>query len=90
MHWWALIGVILAMTAFMGDLGMLEFPRQLVVPALAGGSPTYHTLFLFLIVFGVLGRMLQMERRREKETLRERVATLQKRVEELEKEKPGQ
>ncbi len=90
MHWWALVGVVLSMTAFMADLGMLEFPRQPVVPTLAQGSPTYHTLFLFLVVFGILGRMLQMERRREKESLRERVVTLQKRVEELEKEKPGQ
>ncbi len=89
MHWWALIGVILSMTAFMADLGMLAFPNQPVVPALAEGSPSYHTLFLFLILFGILGRILQMERRREKESLRERVATLQNRVDELEKEKTG-
>ena len=89
MHWWALVGVILSMTAFMADLGMLEFPRQPVVAALAEGSPSYHTFFLFLVVFGILGRILQMERRREKESLRERVETLQKRVEELEKEKAG-
>ena len=87
MHWWALVGVMLAMTAFMTDLGMVELPGRPVIPALAGGSPTYQTLFLFLIVFGILGRILKMERIREKETLRERVKKLQGRVEELEKEK---
>ncbi len=90
MHWWALVGVVLSITAFMADLGMLAFPRQAVVPALAVGSPSYHTLFLFLIVFGILGRMLHMERRREKESLREQVEALQKKVEELKKEKLGQ
>ncbi len=87
MHWWALVGVVLAITAFSADLGMLDFANKPVIPALPQGSPSFHTLFLFLIVFGILGRVLRMEKRKEKETLRARVKELQERVDQLEKKK---
>ena len=86
MHWWVLIGIIVTFLAFMADLGMVEFPRKPVIPALSGGSPTILTMLLFLIVFGILGRMLQMARRREKEFLQSQVVKLKERIEELEKE----
>ena len=90
MHWWVLIGIIVAFLAFMADLGMVEFPNKPVIPALSGGSPTILTMLLFLIVFGILGRMLQMARRREKEFLQSQVVELKERIGELEKEEKGE
>lgn len=86
MHWWVLIALLLGLTGYMGDLGMMEFPRQPVI-ALTGAGPTFQTLCMFLVVFGLLGRMLQMERRKEKETLRARLKTLEKRIDELQRGK---
>ena len=87
MHWWCLLIMIMAFMAFMADLDMTQFAAAPVVPSLAGGSPSVLTLALFLIVLGMLFRILKKERKGEKEELREQVEKMQERIEELEGEK---
>jgi hypothetical protein len=84
MHWWALAGLVVAIFAFMGDLGWLEFPNKPIIPALPGGCPTIVTMLLFIVVLGILGRIFQMSRRGEKESLRQQIHRLETRIKELE------
>ena len=88
MHWWAFLGLILALLSLAADVGMIEFPNKALIGKLEGGCPTILTTFLFIIVFGILVRMFQMEKRKEKEILQSEIEGLENRVEELEKDKP--
>ena len=70
--------MIMAFMSFVADLNMVEFSSTSVIPSLTGGSPTVLTLVLFLTVLGTLFRILQMERKGQKERLQEKVGELEK------------
>ncbi len=83
MRWICLIFAVISFTSFMNDLDMLNFPSIRIIPSIGNNSPTFLTLLFFLATLGLLGRMLKMAVKREKEKLRKQIKDLNNKVEEL-------
>jgi len=74
MIWWALILGVLAILSYLSDAGILSFFHDLRVPFL--NASIISILILFCLA-GLLGRMLRMAKKGEKESLRKRIHELE-------------
>ncbi len=77
MRWICLLFAVISFISFMSDLGMIQFPVMRVLPSAGNSSPTVLTLLLFIAILGMLGRMLKMAIKGEKEELKERIKKLE-------------
>ncbi len=83
---WVLALAILTILSYLSDVGIITFMRTLRIPFL---NASLLSILILLCTAGILGRMLLMARRGEKESLRERIIELEKNLKTLPgREKP--
>ena len=87
MRWICLLFAVTSFMSFISDLGMAKFPVIRVIPNVGNSSPTLLTLLLFLSTLVLLGRMLRMEIRGEKEKLHKHIKKLEDHIEKLENDR---
>ncbi len=76
MLWWIFALVIVTILSYLVDVGYFPFLHDARIPILNG---SIMSLLMLLCTLGILGRMLYMSKKGQKENL-------QKKVQELEKE----
>ena len=86
MRWFCLLSAVVSFISFMNDLALVQLSSLRIIPIVGNKSPTVLTLLFFLFTIGLLLRMLSMERKGEKEKLREQIKNLEDYVKELKKE----
>lgn len=84
MIWWIFILAVLTILSYLTDVGLISFLQNLKVPFL---NASIMSILVLLCMAGVLGRMLWMVKRGEKETLAQRIHELEKEMRTLKEEK---
>jgi len=88
MIWWVLALAVLTILSYLSDVGVISFMQTLRIPFL---NAFLLSILILLCTAGILGRMLFMARRGEKESLRERIVELEKNLKTLpEEQKPAE
>lgn len=80
MIWWVLLMVVITSLSYLSDVGLLAFLQEWKVPVL---NASLLSVLLLLCLVGLLSRMMQMSKKGEKETLREKVKQLEKELSDL-------
>lgn len=80
MIWWVLLLGILAILSYLSDVGILSFFQDLRVPFF---NASIISILILLCLAGLLGRMLRMAKKGEKESLRERINELEQEIKAL-------
>ena len=75
MIWWILALAVVTVLSYLTDVGFLPFLRDMRVPFL---NASMVSVLILLCMLGILGRMLYMSRKGQKENLRRRVEELEK------------
>jgi hypothetical protein len=75
MIWWVFLMVVLTILSYLSDVGVLSFLQDWRVPLL---NASLMSILILLCLLGLLGRMLQMSKKGEKEALKEKVKQLEK------------
>lgn len=77
MIWWVLALAVLTILSYLSDVGVLSFMQTLRIPFL---NASLLSLLILLCTAGILGRMLFMAKKGEKESLREKIGDLERRL----------
>jgi len=80
MIWWVFLLVVVTILSYLSDVGALSFIQDLRVPFL---NASLMSILVLLCLVGLLGRMMQMSKKGEKEALREKVKQLEKELSDL-------
>lgn len=80
MIWWVFLLVIVTILSYLSDVGALTFLQDWRVPFL---NASLTSILILLCLIGLLGRMMRMSKRGEKEALREKVSQLEKELSDL-------
>ena len=77
MVWWIFLLAVLTILSYLSDVGILTFVQDLRIPVV---NASLVSFLLLLCMVGLLGRVLVMEKRAEKERLREKIKELEKKL----------
>lgn len=77
MIWWVFLLGVLAILSYLSDVGILSFFQDLRVPFF--NASIISILILFCLA-GLLGRMLQMAKKGERELLKKRIHELEQEI----------
>jgi hypothetical protein len=80
MIWWILALAVLTILSYLVDVGGLAFLKELRVPFL---QASLLSILILLCTLGVLGRMLLMSGRGEKEDLVQKIRELEDKIKTL-------
>lgn len=80
MVWWVLALAVLTILSYLTDVGVIFFPQNLKIPGL---NASLLSILLLLCMVGILGRMLWMAKRAEKESFIRQIAELEDRIKSL-------
>ena len=80
MIWWILALAVLTILSYLVDVGALVFLQELRVPLL---QASLLSVLILLCTLGVLGRMLLMAGRGEKERLTQKIRELEGKIKTL-------
>jgi hypothetical protein len=84
MIWWVLALGILAVLSYLSDVGILSYLQDLRVPFF---NASLMSILILFCLAGLLGRLLRMAKKGEKESLRNRINELEQEVKALREEK---
>jgi drug/metabolite transporter (DMT)-like permease len=77
MIWWVLLLVVVTVLSYLSDVGLITFMQDWRVPFL---NASVLSILILLCLLGLLGRMMRMSKKGEKESLRERIQELERRL----------
>ena len=80
MIWWVFLLVVVTVLSYLSDVGVLTFLQDWRVPLL---NASLTSILILLCLIGLLGRMMRMTKKGEKEALREKVNQLEKELSDL-------
>jgi hypothetical protein len=80
MIWWVFLLVVVTVLSYLSDVGVLTFLQDWRVPLL---NASLTSILILLCLIGLLGRMMRMTKKGEKEALREKVSQLEKELSDL-------
>ena len=80
MIWWVVALAVLTILSYLTDLGVTSFMQTLRIPFL---NASLLSLLILLCTAGILGRMIFMAKKGEKESLKEKIDDLEKEQQEL-------
>jgi membrane protein implicated in regulation of membrane protease activity len=80
MFWWIFGLVIVTILSYLSDVGVIAFMQDWKVPFL---NASVLSILILLCLIGLLVRMLRMSKKGEKETLKEKIKELEKKIAEL-------
>ena len=86
MIWWIFALVVLTVLSYLSDVGVLTFLQNLRVPLL---NASLLSILILLCTLGILGRMLWMAGRAEKESLTRRIGELEDKIRTLQEKRGG-
>ena len=75
MIWWIFALAAVTIISYLTDVGVLPFLKDIRVPLL---DASIVSVLLLLCMLGILGRMLSMSRKGQKESLEKRIQELEK------------
>lgn len=84
MIWWVFALGILAVLSYLSDVGILSYLQDLRVPFF---NASLMSILILFCLAGLLGRLLRMAKKGEKESLRNRIYELEQEVKALREEK---
>ena len=74
---WVLALAVLTILSYLSDVGILSFMQTLRIPFL---NASLLSLLILLCTAGILGRMIFMAKKGEKESLKEKIDDLERRL----------
>lgn len=77
MIWWIFVLVVVTVSSYLSDVGILAFMQDWRIPFL---NASILSILMLLCLVGLLGRMMQKSKRGEKEALRERIDQLEREI----------
>lgn len=80
MIWWVFGLVIVTILSYLSDVGVITFMKDWKVPFL---NASVMSILILLCLIGLLVRMMRMSKKGEKETLKEKIKELEKKIAEL-------
>lgn len=80
MVWWVFALVIVTILSYLSDVGAITFMQDWKVPFL---NASVLSILILLCLIGLLVRMMRMSKKGEKETLKEKIKELEKKIAEL-------
>ena len=80
MIWWVFALVIVTIFSYLSDVGAITFMQDWKVPFL---NASVMSILILLCLIGLLVRMMRMSKKGEKETLKEKIKELEKKIAEL-------
>ena len=80
MVWWVFALVIVTILSYLSDVGAITFMQDWKVPFL---NASVLSILILLCLIGLLVRMMRMSKKGEKETLKEKIKELEKKITEL-------
>lgn len=80
MVWWVFALVIVTIFSYLSDVGAITFMQDWKVPFL---NASVLSILILLCLIGLLVRMMRMSKKGEKETLKEKIKELEKKIAEL-------
>ena len=80
MIWWVFLLVVVTVSSYLSDVGVLTFLQDWRIPLL---NASLTSILILLCLIGLLGRMMRMTKKGEKEALREKVSQLEKELSDL-------
>ncbi|MFQ6083514.1 MAG: hypothetical protein ACE5WD_09155 [Candidatus Aminicenantia bacterium] len=83
MIWWVFALAVLTILSYLLDVGVLSFLQNLRVPFL---NASILSILILLCMVGLLGRVLRMRKKGEKEILEKRMHELEKELKALKEE----
>jgi hypothetical protein len=86
MVWWVLALAVLTILSYLSDVGAIAFLQNLKIPGL---NASLLSVLLLLCMIGILGRMLWMAKRAEKESLSQKIGELEDKIKTMQ-EKRGE
>ena len=85
MVWWILVLGVLTILSYLSDIGILSFLQDLRIPFF---NASIVSVLILLCMLGLLGRMLQLAKKGEKESFKKRIRELEQELKAL-REKGG-
>jgi len=83
MIWWVFLLGVLASLSYLSDVGILSFFQDIRVPFF---NASIISILILLCLAGLLGRMLRMAKKGEKESLWKRIHELEQELKALREE----
>jgi uncharacterized membrane protein len=80
MVWWVFALVFVTILSYLSDVGAITFMQDWKVPFL---NASVLSILILLCLIGLLVRMMRMSKKGEKETLKEKIKELEKKIAEL-------
>jgi len=80
MVWWVFALVFVTILSYLSDVGVIAFMQDWKVPFL---NASVLSILILLCLIGLLVRMMRMSKKGEKETLKEKIKELEKKITEL-------
>ena len=77
MIWWVVALAVLTILSYLTDLGVTSFMQTLRIPFL---NASLLSLLILLCTAGILGRVIFMAKKGEKESLKEKTEDLERRL----------
>jgi len=84
MIWWIFLLAVLTVLSYLTDTGVIIFLQNAKIPFL---NASLLSVLILLCTIGILGRMLMMRSRGEKENLRQKVIELEEELKKFKEKK---